>query len=168
MNAPIKRFSRPLTALFAVCLAACGGSGDGRQAPDFSLSGPDGRTISLSSRKGRTVLVNFWATWCDACKKELPALKELHRRHGADPFDLLALSVEEDAAAKVPPFIARHKIAFAVLYVDRKTLDAYAVGDLPASFLIDPDGVIVRRYLGPLDARMLENDILSTLNRRPL
>ena len=168
MNIPIKRLTRALAALAMASLAACGGSGDGsRHAADFRLSGPDGRMVTLSSRKGRIVLVNFWATWCDSCKEELPTLSDIHRRHEADPFEILAINIEEDAAGKLPAFIAQHKIAFAVLYADRKTLDAYAVRDLPASFLIDPNGIIVRRYLGPLDARKLENDILSILNRRP-
>lgn len=158
----------PLVAALAVFLAACSGSGDSRQAPDFRLSGADGKAISLSSLKGRVVLLNFWATWCDSCKEELPDLNEIFRKHSADPFDLLAISVEEDAAQKVPPFVSQHKIPFTVLYADRKTLDAFAVRGLPASFLIAPDGTIVRRYLGPLDARKLENDILTALNRSPL
>lgn len=157
-----------LPAVLAVLLAACSGSNDSRQAPDFSLSGPAGKTITLSSLKGRVVLVNFWATWCDSCKEELPALSEVFSKHGKDPFDLLAVSVEEDAAVKVPPFAALNKLPFTILYADRKTMDAYAVRGLPASYLIAADGTIVRRYLGPIDARKLENDILTTLNRRPL
>lgn len=157
----------PLAALLAASLAACRGADGARQAPDFDLSGPDGRTVSLSSRKGRVVLVNFWATWCDSCKEELPALRELHRRHGGDRFDILAVNIEDDAARTVPPFVAEHRLPFAVLYADRKTLDAYAVRELPASYLVAPDGAIVRRYLGPLDAGKLENDILTALKRRP-
>lgn len=165
MNTIIKLLRLPL---LAVLLAACSGSDDGRQAPDFALAGPAGTTVRLSSLRGRVVLVNFWATWCDSCREELPALSELHEKHASEPFTLLAISVEEDAATKVPPFIAQHKLAFPVLYADRKTLDAFAVRGLPASFLVAPDGTIVRRYLGPLDARKVENDILTTLNRRPL
>ncbi|OGR89896.1 MAG: hypothetical protein A2V88_12800 [Elusimicrobia bacterium RBG_16_66_12] len=168
MNSALERLRLPLAAALAALLAACSGSGDGRQAPDFSLPGLDGKTISLSSRKGRVVLVNFWATWCDSCTEELPTLREAFRRHAADPFDLLAVSVEEDAATKVPPFAAKHQLPFTILYADRKTLDSFAVRGLPASFLIAADGAIVRRYLGPLDARKLENDILTALNRRPL
>lgn len=154
-------------AVLAALLAACTGAGDSRQAPDFSLSGPAGKTVSLSSLKGRVVLLNFWATWCDSCKEELPVLSETFRKHRADPFDLLAVSVEEDASEKVPPFAALHKLPFTILYADRKTLEAYAVRGLPASYLIAADGAIVRRYLGPLDAAKLENDILTTLARRP-
>jgi len=167
MNAILRLFRPALLVVFAVLLASCSGSSDGRQAPEFSLSGADGRAVSLSSRKGRVVLVNFWATWCDSCKEELPALGEIFRKHSADPFELLAVSVEEDAAVKVPPFAAQHKIPFTILYADRKTLDAYAVRGLPASYLIAADGTIVRRYLGPLDAHKVENDILTALNRRP-
>jgi len=161
------RSLRALAACAVLALSACGGEGGGRRAPDFALPDLGGRTVTLSSRAGRAVLVNFWAPWCDSCKEELPALSEIHRRHGGKAFEILAIDVDEDAALKAPAFVAAHKIPFAVLCADRKTLDAYAVRGLPASFLIDPDGTIVRRYLGPLDANKLENDILTALNRRP-
>lgn len=168
MNSTLQTFLRPAAALLVAALAACGGAEGSRRAPDFTLSGPDGQGLTLSSRKGRAVLVNFWATWCDSCLEELPALGDIHARLHGDRFEILAVNIEEDAPSKVPAFLARHKLAFAVLYADRKTLDAYAVRSLPVSYLIDPDGAIVRRYLGPLDARKLENDILAVLNGRPL
>lgn len=153
--------------LLAVLLAACSASGDSRQAPDFTLTGLGGKTASLSALKGRVVLLNFWATWCDSCKEELPTLNAAFHKHAQDPFDLLAVSVEDDATVKVPPFAAEHRLDFPILYADQKVLEAYAVRGLPASYLISADGAIVRRYLGPLDAAKLENDILAALDRRP-
>jgi len=156
-----------LALLAAFALAGCGAGAASNAAPDFSLASRDGKTVTLSGQKGRVVLVNFWATWCDSCKEELPLLQQLQRAQGGDRFELLAVSVDDDPAKAVPPFAAKRGLDFPILYGDRKTMDEYAVRELPTSYLIGPDGSIVRRYVGPLDARLVENDILSLLNRRP-
>lgn len=155
-----------LCAFSVLSLSACGAGDAAGPAPDFTLTSPDGKSVTLSSKKGHPVLLNFWATWCDSCKEELPALQELQTR-SAGRFELLAVSVDDDAAKVVPAFAAAHKLSFPLLYADRRTQDAYAVRMLPTTFLIAPDGTIARRYVGPLDARAVENDILSLLNRRP-
>ena len=156
-----------VAVLAALALSGCGGATSANSAPDFSLASRDGKTVTLSGQKGRVVLVNFWATWCDACKEELPVLQELQRAHAGDRFELLAVSVDEDPAKAVPPFAQKRGLDFPILYGDRKTMEAYAVRELPTSYLIAPDGTIVRRYKSPLDPRLVENDILSLLNRRP-
>lgn len=165
-----RRFRSPLPLLVllaAAALSACAPGGASNSAPDFSLAARDGRTVRLSGQKGRVVLINFWATWCDSCKEELPLLQQLQRAQGGDRFELLAVSVDDDPAKAVPPFAAKRGLDFPILYGDRKTMEEYAVRELPTSYLIAPDGSIVRRYVGPLDARLVENDILSLLNRRP-
>ena len=112
------------------------------------------------------MLVNFWATWCDSCRKEMPALEDLHRRRSAEGLVLLAISMDEDTA-KVPPFVREFGLTFPILLFNRKTSNAYAVRGLPAAFLIDGEGRVTRRWVGPLDARVVENDILALLKRRP-
>ncbi|NNN04375.1 MAG: TlpA family protein disulfide reductase [Elusimicrobia bacterium] len=153
-----------LALLLALPLAACAGRDDSRKAPDFALSSPDGKTVSLSAQKGRVVLLNFWATWCDSCRAELPALKDLNARSNGR-FVLLAVNVDEDPGKAVPPFLAREKLDFPIAYADPAVLGAYAVRDLPTTFLIGPDGEIKRRYVGPLDEGAVENDILQLLRR---
>jgi peroxiredoxin len=153
--------------LTAAALCACGGGDASSLAPDFSLAAQKGGTVTLSAQKGRVVLVNFWATWCDSCKDELPVLQELQRTRAGDRFEVLAVSVDDDPAKVVPAFASAHGMIYPILYADRRTMDAYAVRLLPTSYLIAPDGTIARRYVGPLDARAVENDILSLLNRRP-
>ena len=160
-------FAIVLALLAVSALSACGGGDASGAAPDFSLTARDGGTVTLSGQKGRVVLLNFWATWCDSCKEELPALEELQRTPAGDRFELLAVSVDDDPAKVVPLFAALHHMSYRILYADRRTMDAFAVRMLPTSFLIAPDGTIARRYVGPLDARAVQNDILSLLNRRP-
>lgn len=157
----------PLAAALAAAaaLSACRGGADSSAAPDFSLAAREGGTVTLSSRKGKPVLLNFWATWCDSCKEELPALNELQRASARDGFDLLAISVDDDPPKQVPPFVSATGFAAPILYGDRKVQDAYMVRMLPTTYLIAPDGTVARRYSGPLDARAVENDILSLLRR---
>jgi len=167
MNRPLRSAALLLGLLAAAGLCACGGGGGSSPAPDFSLIDQKGASVTLSGQKGRVVLVNFWATWCDSCKEELPVLQELQRTRAGDRFELLAVSVDDDPAKVVPAFAAAHGMNYPILYADRRTMDAFAVRLLPTSYLIAPDGSIARRYVGPLDARAVENDILSLLNRRP-
>jgi peroxiredoxin len=163
----MNRILRPaliaLAALAAGALSACRGGDASGLAPDFSLASRGSGTVTLSSQKGRVVLLNFWATWCDSCKEELPILQELQRERAGDKFSLLAVSVDDDPPKAVPPFAAKNGLTFPILYADRGTMEAYAVRELPTSFLIAPDGSIARRYVGPLDAPAVENDILSLL-----
>ena len=169
MIRPLRFLPLALALLVPAALAACGGGDASGAAPDFALASPDGRTVTLSSKKGRVVLLNFWATWCDSCKEELPVLQELQRAHAQDSFDLLAVNVDDDPPKTAPPFAAAHGLTFPILYADRRAMDAYAVRLLPTTYLIAPDGTIARRYVGPLDERAVENDILRllNLNRRP-
>ncbi|MDE2491652.1 MAG: TlpA family protein disulfide reductase [Elusimicrobia bacterium] len=160
------RLPRLALALLAAALCACGGGASGpHPAPGFSLPALGGGTVSLSSERGKVVLVNFWATWCDSCREELPTLRELARRRDGPDFALLAVNVDEDAS-KVPPFAKAHALDFPILLADPGTMSAYRVRDLPTSFLIAPDGTIARRYVGPLDPQAVENDIVGLLNRR--
>ncbi|MEK7388740.1 MAG: TlpA disulfide reductase family protein [Elusimicrobiota bacterium] len=147
--------------------AGCGGGPGTRQAAEFNLPDLSGKLTALSSFRGKPVLVNFWATWCDSCREEMPDLEALHRRRSPEGFILLGLSIDEDAS-KVPPFVQKFGLTFPVLFSDKKTSQSYAVRGLPTAFLIDAEGRVARRWVGPLDARAVENDILALLNRRPL
>ena len=132
-----------------------------RTAPDFRLADLSGRTVALSDYRGRVVMLNFWASWCDSCKAEMPALNALYLRQRDEGFELLAPSVDVNGRKAVMLFTANFEPAFPVLLADAKTSDAYGVRDLPTTFLIGPDGRIARRYLGPIDPKAVENDILD-------
>ncbi len=168
MNTLLRILPLLVIGLITTGLYGCQASDASGAAPDFILSTPKGDHVSLSSRKGRFVVLNFWATWCDSCKEELPALRELHAGAPAGGYELLAVSVDEDPKAVVPAFAKSNGMAFPILYADRRTLDDYAVRALPTTFLIGPDGLILRRYVGSLDSHTIQNDILSQLKRRLL
>lgn len=151
--------TKALIAALVLGLTACGEPAGSRMAPDLVLQDLAGKTVSLASYRGKPVLINFWATWCDTCRVEMPDLEELFRRSGGR-FSVIGVSMDENFAA-VPPFVKENKITFPILLADRKVSAAYAVRGLPAAYLIDPEGRIARRWIGAVDARAIENDILA-------
>jgi peroxiredoxin len=125
----------------------------GSQAPDFSLPGlaDAAAPAPLSALRGRVVLLNFWATWCKPCEDEMPAMQRLHTALAGSEFDLLAVSVDAEDA-DVLAFRDRLDLSFPILLdPERRISHLYQVFRYPESLLIDRDGVVVERYVGPRD-----------------
>lgn len=114
-------------------------------APDFALKTHDGQDVKLSSLRGRVVLVNFWATWCDTCVVEIQSLERLATQFKDKPFTLLAVSVDDDWE-KVRSFFPDGSPMTVVLDKDKATPALYGTDKFPESFLIDPEGNI-RYYI---------------------
>jgi peroxiredoxin len=113
-----------------------------RQDANFTLTDLQGQTWALRDLGGKVVLVNFWATWCPPCQKELPDLESLYERFKGQGFVILAISDEDEA--KVKPFIAKRKLTYPVLLDrGRKVNDLFQVGGIPRSFVYDRDGKLV-------------------------
>lgn len=119
-----------------------------RPAPDVNFAGTSGATQSLAALRGRVVLVNFWATWCAPCIKEMPSLVRLQAKLG----DLAVLAVSEDrrGAELVEPFLAKYQLTGLATFLDPKNTVGHAFGveGLPTSILIDRDGRIVGELQG--------------------
>lgn len=148
-------------------LSPAPGLAPGASAPDFRLAGTDGGTRSLSDHRGRVVLIDFWATWCDLCQEDFPILTELYeRRRGAD-FELLALSVDEGPSEEVAAFAREAGLPYPVLLADFETARTYKVSGIPMKFLVDRNGIIYKRYAGETDPAELEADIQTLLGRQP-
>jgi len=117
-----------------------------RQHPEFTLTDITGKKWKFSDLRGKVVLVNFWATWCPPCRKEMPDLDALYRRFAAKGFVVLGISDEEKQ--KVEPFIREHKVTFPVLLdPGRKVNDAFVVEGIPKSFVYDRDGKLVAQSI---------------------
>ena len=124
----------------------------GTPAPGFELpvlgGGPP---VSLEGLRGRVVLLNFWATWCKPCEDEMPAMERLYRGLAADGFELLAVSVDDEAGV-VESFQQRLGLSFPILLdPERRVADVYQSYKFPESWLIDAEGVLVARFIGPRD-----------------
>jgi peroxiredoxin len=117
-----------------------------RQSADFTLADLQGKTWHLQDLRGKVVLVNFWATWCPPCRKEMPDLDALYNKFKDQGFVVLAIS--DEVAAKVSPFIAERKISYPVLLdPGRKVNDAFIVEGIPKSFVYDRDGKLVAQSI---------------------
>jgi peroxiredoxin len=117
-----------------------------REHPEFMLKDLSGKTWTFSELRGKVVLVNFWATWCPPCRKEMPDLETLYERFGSKGFVVLGISDEE--AAKVEPFIRERKVSFPVLLdPGRKVNEMFVVEGIPKSFLYDREGKLVAQSI---------------------
>lgn len=120
------------------------------EAPDFTLSDMDETTHTLSDLRGNYVLVNFWATWCPPCRKEMPSLEFLYQQYKDRSFRVLAVNQFEDPD-HVFSYMGELDVfpAFPILF-DRKSevSERYGVRGLPTSFIIDPQGRIIYRAIG--------------------
>src|ERR1051326_9369182 len=119
---------------------------DTRQKADFTLTDLAGKNWTLSSLRGKGVLVNFWATWCPPCRKEMPDLESLYQQYSEKGLVILAISDEE--TAKVKPFIDERKITYPVLLdPGRKVNDLFRIAGIPKSFVYNRDGKMVAQSI---------------------
>ena len=121
--------------------------------PDLAFQDGAGKPVKLSDWKGKVVLVNFWATWCAPCRKEMPDLSKLQAELGSDQFEVLAISVDRKGAEASAAFLKETGAGNLKLYVEPTTAivnDLQAIG-LPATILVDRKGNEIGRLLGPAD-----------------
>jgi peroxiredoxin len=121
-------------------------------APDFAVPDLAGQAVRLSGLRGQVVLVNLWTTWCPPCREEMPSMQQLYERLKDRGFVLLAVSQDENGKTVVEPFVRELGLTFPVLVdPEHQVGDRYQVWGYPESFLIDREGRIVERVIGPRD-----------------
>jgi len=119
---------------------------DQRKKVDFTLNDTQGNAWTLSSLKGKIVLVNFWATWCPPCRKEMPDLQVLYDRFKSKGF--VILSISDEPAGTVNPFIADHKYTWPILLDPGRNVNSmYKVTGIPKSFLYNRQGQLVAQTI---------------------
>jgi peroxiredoxin len=117
----------------------------GAPAPAFQLNSNGGKPISLASLKGQVVLVNFWATWCGPCRKEMPILEQLNKQYGRRGVTLIGVNVEPDASA-VTDWLRSTPVSFPILFdVEGKVSSLYQVEGMPNTVILDRKGTV--RYI---------------------
>ena len=121
------------------------GLGIGEKAPDFELETLDGKVVKLSDYRGKKIILNFWATWCPPCKKEMPAMEEFYKQSGDD---VVLLAVNIDPQYDVKQFITSNGITFPILLDKKDEVNStYQVLTIPTTYFIDEDGIIRNKYL---------------------
>ncbi len=117
-----------------------------RQRADFTLTDLNGKTWTLSQLKGKVVLVNFWATWCPPCRKEMPDLQALYDRYKEQGFVILAIS--DETADKVTPFLKEHNISYPVMLDEGGKINKlFVVDGIPKSFVYNREGRLVAQSI---------------------
>jgi len=117
-----------------------------REHPEFTLRDLSGKSWTFAELRGKVVLLNFWATWCPPCRKEMPDLETIYGRFGSKGLVVLGISDEEPA--KVEPFIRERKVSFPVLLdPGRKVNEMFVVDGIPKSFVYDREGKLVAQSI---------------------
>jgi peroxiredoxin len=125
----------------------------GKLAADFKLPNLEGTVISLSSLRGKVILLNVWATWCAPCREEMPSIETLYEEFSKDR-DFVVLAVSQDSAGRgaVDSYVRKNGYKFTVLLDPQNQVgDAYEVSGIPETFIIDRTGRIVAHHVGPYD-----------------
>jgi peroxiredoxin len=150
-------WARVLVFVAAFAVMACAAAGpaltpwSGGSTPPLNLKDVDGGAHDLARYKGRVVLVNFWATWCEPCRQEMPSIQKLRERFRGKPFDVLAINVDEPDA-RVRRFLEETRLDLPVLMDVNKTVTrGWGVRVMPTTFIVGPDGRIRYRLLGDID-----------------
>lgn len=135
--------------------------GIGLEAPSFELKNQAGDVTTLRQYRGQVVVMTFWATWCPACRSEMPSLEALHERMAGQGVVVLGINGGE-SPEKVKAFMATSNLSFPVLMdVEGQVHARYRVRQYPVTFIVDPEGRVVERYLGLRDWNA--PDVVQTL-----
>lgn len=133
------------------------GNNIGDYAYDFEISSIVGENVKLSDFKGKAVIINFWATWCEPCKIEMPEFEKFYAEYG-DEVEILAINItsREISEKAVQSFIDDHNLTFPILLDTDSVFRHYEVINLPTSIFVDKDGKIIGSHAGELTFEMLE------------
>ena len=143
-------------------------------APDFSLADLDGNTITLQQMKGKVVLLNFWGTWCGPCRKEIPDFINLSKKYKKDGLEIIGITLTSGPPENIKAFADKWGINYKLLTDikgnETQTITALygqatgkRITGIPTTFIIDREGVIQKRYVGPRSEAIFYNDLKKYL-----
>ncbi|HKV05404.1 MAG TPA: TlpA disulfide reductase family protein [Candidatus Acidoferrales bacterium] len=168
-----------VAANFSGCKSGASPSGNSAKSsglpdePNLTFHDLQGNSVSLASLKGKVVLVNFWATWCEPCRGEIPILIGMQKQFASRGFTLLGIAMDEDGKKVVDPFVQNTQFNVdgkpvtmdypIVLGSDEIATKFGGLFGMPTSFLISRDGKIAKKYIGALNADQILKDVQAQL-----
>ncbi|MGH9159162.1 MAG: TlpA family protein disulfide reductase [Vicinamibacteraceae bacterium] len=130
-----------------------------KPVPTFTVQDLDDRPISSADWRGKTTVVNFWATWCVPCLQEIPDFIALQEKY-PDQVQFIGFSMDEGPADQVEQFVAEHKVTYPVAIADDEVAAQFGgVFGLPTSFIVDAEGRLVQRHIGLVSPAIYEQEI---------
>ena len=135
-----------------------------KSAPSFTLQDLNGKQVSLSDFKGRVVILDFWATWCPPCVKEIPHFIALYEQYKDQGFAIVGISVDRGGISVVKSFARKYQVNYPILMTDGRVDKAYGgIPSIPTTFVIDSAGNIRQKYIGYREKAVFEADIKALL-----
>lgn len=150
------RILRAAAALAVFGAAACsapGGVAPGKPVPDYAAPSLEGERVRLAELRGEVVILNVWATWCNPCRREMPALERLARELGPEGLRVVAVSIDQAGAEReIRDFVAEYGLSFTVLHdPQQRVTRAFRTIGVPETFLIGRDGTLLKHWIGRID-----------------
>lgn len=139
---------------------------DRKPAPGFVMTDANGATITLSSYKGRVVLLDFWATWCTGCKVEIPWYMEFQKRYARRGLTSIGVAMDEERWKVVNPYLEQHPISYPVVVGDADFARLFQINSLPVTLLIDRNGRIADWHVGMVVKSTWEDEIRTLLREK--
>lgn len=135
----------------------------GKEAPNFSLEQLNGPPIALSDLRGKGVVLNFWGSWCEPCKKEMPDLQQQYEAYKDKGLIVIGINIGESPVA-VEPFVKQFGLTFPIL-LDRQSqiTKLYRIGPIPSTYFIDADGKVKEIFIGPLNENSISEKVANIL-----
>jgi thiol-disulfide isomerase/thioredoxin len=155
---------RWMTATLLVLSIVLSGAGNveaGKKMPDFSKKNVvDGTVVSSDAYRGKVLLVNFWATWCPPCRKEIPYLIKLQEKYQGKGFSVIGISMDEGGKRVVRKFLEKLKVNYPVIIGNAKIAREFGgVIGIPVSFVVDRQGNLVKRLDGYVSEKVVEKEL---------
>jgi len=133
-------------------------------APNFALKGLDGKTIELKKLQGKVVVVNFWATWCPPCRREIPGMVKVYEKYKSKGLEIVGIALDQGGWDDVKPYLAKNKITYPIVIGDQKLTELYGgIEAIPTTFIVDRKGNIAAKHVGALMDEDFENAVKAAL-----
>ena len=150
----------------AASVKTSGAGMKGQSAPDFALQALDGKTVHLSDFRGKAVLLNFWATWCQPCKIEMPWFADLQNHYASEGLQVVGIAMDDASPQEIGKFAKDLGVNYVVLIGKEEVGDSYGgVPFLPTTFYIGRDGTVVDKVFGLKGRGEIESAIKKALSQ---